>query len=133
MDNNVPSFGVMGCHVLDRRGIRDFVFNLRQFDESLNTMEDRKNVRLFLDRHKGNLFWECQRWPGQCPIGIKCRNTINGFCICVCSLVTDSLLIALQNLVQIFRDKGNCMGSHRERLSFVTYLDKHGSTVLNDV
>jgi hypothetical protein len=132
MEKDVPSFGVLGCHILDRRDIKDFILELRRFDETC-TREDRTNLRLFLDRHKGNLFWECKRWPGTCPIGIKCRKTIQGFCICVCSPVTDSLVSVLKSLVQMFWDKANLMESHRQRLSFVTYFDKHGSNILNEV
>lgn len=129
---DVPSFKVLGCHKLDRRAIREFVHQVRRFDYSLDPIE-RKNVRLFLDRHKGNLFWECETWRGQCPIGFKCRRSVKGFCICVCSSVTPSLLVVLKNFVQIFYERGTCVDSHRQRLSFVTYIDKHGSKILNEV
>lgn len=123
---DIPTVQVLGIHILDWRSIRDYVYALRQFDQSL-TMQDRKNLRLFFDRHRGNLFWK----PKYNVYG--CSKSIRGYCVCVCPSLTETMTVVLKNLIEIFWDRGRVMNSHHERVSFVTYMNKYGSNIFDDL
>jgi hypothetical protein len=118
-----PTFQVSGCHTLDKRVVAIFLDNLCQFYSSLK-VEEQKILVTFLNRHRGKLFWESSL------ANHHCRKAIKGHCACFISQERDDIL---ENCVKMFRDQADLMESHRQRISFVCYFNKHGANVLNEI
>jgi hypothetical protein len=115
-----PSFQVSGCHTLDKRAVANFLENLCHF-YSLLKVEEQKILVEFLNRHRGKLFWESSL------ANHHCRKAIRGHCACFIGQEGDDILV---KFVKMFGDQADLMESHRQRISFVCYFNKHGACVL---